>query len=244
MSAVPHALGSAEPPAAAAESKPGRPARRGRPPKRPSAVDTSAAILDVAEDLFSKHGFHGVTLREVAREAGVDTALLHYYFEGKRGLFDAVFLRRAEVMNGDRMAAIDRYEREAGEAMTVEGLIDAFVGPALDWQATGGPGWKHYCALVAQVNAAPAWGAETMTRYFDPVVHRMIDLMQVILPDAAPTDLYWAYHNLSGALTLTMGETGRIDRLSEGLCRAGDIAAARKAMVTFAAAGFRAVCGR
>jgi AcrR family transcriptional regulator len=242
MSAVSHELGSAEAPAAAAP-KPPRAARRGRPPKRPSAVDTSAAILDVAEALFSKHGFHGVTLREVAREAGVDTALLHYYFDGKRGLFDAVFLRRAEVLNSDRRTSLDRYAREAGAAMTPEGLIDAFVGPALDWQAAGGPGWKHYCALVAQVNAAPAWGAETMTRYFDPVVQRLIDLMRQALPHAAPADLYWAYHNLSGALTLTMGETGRIDRLSEGLCRAGDIAAARKAMVTFAAAGFRAVCG-
>jgi AcrR family transcriptional regulator len=220
-----------------------RPApRRGRPPKRPAAIDTSETILDVAEDLFSKHGFHGVTLREVAREAGVDTALLHYYFEGKRGLFDAVFLRRAEVLNRDRMEAMDAYERKLGAAMTVEGVIDAFVGPALDWQAKGGPGWKHYCALVSQVNATPVWGGETMTRYFDPVIHRLIALMRHVLPEARLEDLYWSYHNLSGALTLTMGETGRIDRLSEGLCRSGDVETARRAMVRFAAAGFRAVC--
>jgi AcrR family transcriptional regulator len=246
MSAPPPELG---PTAPAPAEIPRRPTRRGRPPKRPSAIDTTATILDVAEDLFSKHGFHGVTLREVAREAGVDTALLHYYFDGKRGLFDAVFLRRAEVMNADRMAALDRYAAQSegcqsGGGMTAEGLIDAFVGPALDWQATGGPGWKHYCALVAQVNAAPAWGAETMAHYFDPLVHRFIELMRQALPGAALHDLYWAYHNLSGALTLTMGETGRLDRLSQGLCRAGDIAAARRAMVAFAAAGFRAVCGR
>ena len=50
------------------------PARRGRPPKiRALAVggDTRESILDAAEDLFSKHGFYGVTIREVAREAGV-----------------------------------------------------------------------------------------------------------------------------------------------------------------------------
>ena len=29
----------------------------------------------------------------------VDTALLHYYFDTKRGLFDAVFARRAEIVN-------------------------------------------------------------------------------------------------------------------------------------------------
>ena len=47
----------------------------------------------------------------------------------------------------------------------------------------------------------------------------------------------------SGALTLTLGETGRLDRLSGGLCRSGDLESACDYMVRFAAAGFRAVCG-
>ena len=219
------------------------PTKRGRPTKHAAAADTSKAILDAAEELFSKHGFHGVTLREVAREAGVDTALVLYYFDTKRGLFDSVFLRRAAVLNHDRLESLDRYAEIMGERMTIEGLIDAFVGPVFEWQAKGGPGWKHYCVLVSQVNATPVWGGETMTRYFDPVIHKLIDMIQGLIPQAHPEDLYWAYHNLSGALTLTMGETGRIDRLSGGLCRSGDLSDARTAMVRFAAAGFRAVCG-
>ena len=219
------------------------PAKRGRPRKRAAAADTSKAILDAAEELFALHGFHGVTLREVAREAGVDTALVLYYFDTKRGLFDAVFLRRAEVLNRDRLESLERYAEIMGPGMTVEGVIDSFVGPVFEWQAKGGPGWKHYCALVAQVNATPIWGGETMTRYFDPVIHKLIEMIRSLMPGARLQDLYWAYHNLSGALTLTMGETGRIDRLSDGLCRSGDLSAARTAMVRFAAAGFKAVCG-
>lgn len=226
-----------------APDAPRRSAKRGRPTKQAAAADTSKTILDAAEELFSKHGFHGVTLREVAREAGVDTALVLYYFDTKRGLFDAVFLRRAEVLNHDRLQSMDRYAEIMGGRMSVEGVIDAFVGPVFEWQSKGGPGWKHYCALVAQVNATPVWGGETMTRYFDPVVHKLIAMIQQLLPQARLEDLYWAYHNLSGALTLTMGETGRIDRLSDGLCRSGDLHSARTAMVRFAAAGFRAVCG-
>ena len=85
---------------------------RGRPSKARQQGDTREAILDAAEDLFSKHGFYGVTIREVAREAGVDTALVHYYFGAKRDLFDAVFLRRAEVLNAERIEAINRYAVE------------------------------------------------------------------------------------------------------------------------------------
>ena len=42
--------------------------------------DRGAAILDVSERLFARHGYDGVTLRTVAREAGVDLALINYYF--------------------------------------------------------------------------------------------------------------------------------------------------------------------
>lgn len=220
------------------------PARRGRPKKTKAAGagETRDAILNAAEDLFSKHGFYGVTIREVAREAGVDTALVHYYFGAKKALFDAVFIRRAEVWNSERVAAVDRYAEAAGEAMTLEGLFEAFLRPPFQWSLKGGPGWKHYAALVAQTNANPAFGGETMARYFDPAIIRLLELVRRLLPQARDEDLYWAWHNLSGALTLTLGETGRLDRLSSGLCKSGDLDSACDYMVRFAAAGFRAVC--
>ena len=218
--------------------------RRGRPPKSSRDGDTREVILDVSEDLFSKHGFYGVTIREVAREAGVDTALIHYYFGAKKGLFDAVFLRRAEVLNRDRMASLDRYERDHRGAMTAEGVILAFLHPLMTWQEKGGPGWKHYFALVAQANANPVWGGETMARYFDPIIHRLIDLLREAIPGSRDEDLYWAYHNLSGSLTLTLGETGRLDRLSGGLCRSGDLEKAYEMMARFAAAGFEDLCAK
>ena len=220
------------------------PARRGRPSKDQKAGETREAILDAAEDLFSKHGFYGVTIREVAREAGVDTALVHYYFGAKRGLFDAVFIRRAAVWNSERVDAINRYVAEAGDAMTLEGILEAFLRPPFEWSLTGGPGWKHYAALVAQTNANPTFGGETMARYFDPAIRRLIEVVRLVLPEAKDEDLYWGWHNLSGALTLTLGETGRLDLLSNGLCRSGDRETARTYMVRFAGAGFRAVCSR
>ncbi|MEN5145242.1 TetR/AcrR family transcriptional regulator [Brevundimonas diminuta] len=224
---------------------PATPARRGRPKKsKATAVgETRDAILNAAEDLFSKHGFYGVTIREVAREAGVDTALVHYYFGAKKELFDSVFNRRAEVWNSERVAAIDRYAEAAGADMTLEGLFEAFLRPPFQWSLKGGPGWKHYAALVAQTNAQPAFGGETMARYFDPAIRRLLELVKRIMPEAQDEQLYWAWHNLSGALTLTLGETGRLDRLSDGLCRSGDLDSACDYMVRFAAAGFRAVCG-
>src|SRR3546814_9806587 len=78
-------------------------------------------ILDTAEHLFSKHGFYGVTLKDVAKRVGVHHTLVNYYFDDKKTLFDAVFARRAIVTIEKRMKALDDYDRAAGGNPTVEG---------------------------------------------------------------------------------------------------------------------------
>jgi len=221
---------------------PARSRRQGREPRSGKGEESRERILDAGEKLFARDGFHAVTVRAITREAGCDVALAHYYFGTKRALFDAVFLRRAEILNRDRIASIDRYMDAAGPAATVEGIIAAFIDPVMDIWQDGGPGWTHYFALVAQVNNTPQWGGETMARYFDPVIQRLIRALRQVMPAARDEDLYWCYQFLSGTLTLAFAQTGRIDRLSDGLCRSTDVAAVRRRMPPYVAAGFRAVC--
>src|SRR5690348_3151968 len=100
--------------------------RQGRT-KAEQRAESLEQILDAAEYLFSKNGLHGVTLRDVAQRVGIHTTLLHYYFEDKRNLFDAVFARRAGVTSGRRLAALEQYEAKAGNKPTVEGALHAFL---------------------------------------------------------------------------------------------------------------------
>lgn len=218
------------------------PGNRGRRPKLAVASNTPEAILDAAEALFARDGLNGVTMRQVARAAAVDPALLHYYFDTKRGLFDAAFLRRAQVLNEERIASLEAYERASGGQMTVEGCIVAFFAPMMQLWANGGEGWKNYFRLVAVVNNTPDWGGETMNRYFNPAIQRLIDTLSKVLPDARREDLYWAWSFMSGALTLAFADTGRIDRLSGGLCQSSDVAAIRLRLAPFLAAGVEQLC--
>ena len=228
---------------AKAKAKPAPLRNRGRRTKENGGEVTRERILDAAEELFAQHGFDGVTVRQVTRKANVDVALAHYYFGTKRGLFDSVFLRRAAILNDARLKSIDQYQIDPGPGgATVEGFIQAFLGPIMEYWASGEPGWKHYLAIVAQVNNTPKWGGETMARYFDPVIHRLIDAIRGIMPGAHDDDLYWSYQFLSGALTLTFAETGRIDLLSSGVCHSTDYEAVKARMAPFIAAGFRRLC--
>jgi AcrR family transcriptional regulator len=57
--------------------------------RRPGKVDTKGDIVDAARRVFAEKGYDRVSLRAVAREAGVDPALVHHYFDGKASLFVA-----------------------------------------------------------------------------------------------------------------------------------------------------------
>ena len=210
--------------------------------KAEQRAETMEQILDAAEDLFSKHGLHGVTLKDVAHRVGVHHTLLNYYFADKKTLFDAVFSRRAVVTSERRMKALDDYEASCDGKPTVEGALHAFLDTDLDLYITGGEGWKNYAQLTAQVANTPEWGAELMDTHFDPVVLRLIGLLQKARPDSAPEDIFWGYHFVTGALMLTLARTGRIDKLSGGLSHSDDFVAVKERMARFMAAGFLAIC--
>ncbi len=57
-------------------------------------IDKKDHILDVAERVFSELGFDGASTRTISGEAGVNMAMLNYYFGSKEGLFLAVFQRK------------------------------------------------------------------------------------------------------------------------------------------------------
>ena len=216
-----------------------------KPQKRTKAqqrAESLEQILDAAEYLFSRHGLYGVTLRDVAKRVGIHTTLVHYYFDDKKNLFEAVFARRAGVTSGLRMAALERYEAEAGGHPTVEGALHAFLDTDLDLYYEGGEAWMNYGAFGARVSNTPE-GAALMDEYFDPVVLKLVSILKKALPDYPDEDIFWGYHFVTGALMNTLARSGRIDRLSGGLCRSDDFPAVKARIARFMAAGFLAIRG-
>ncbi len=60
--------------------------------------DTSAKekILAAARKVFTTRGMAGARMQDIANEAGINKALLHYYFSDKEKLFEVVFLAEAQ----------------------------------------------------------------------------------------------------------------------------------------------------
>lgn len=89
---------------------------RGRRPGGGS--DSRQAVLDAAHRLFLAEGYQSVTMRSIAAEAGVDVALVSYYFGSKQALFGAAMRLAAnpaevigEVLRGGRADLAQRLLR-------------------------------------------------------------------------------------------------------------------------------------
>jgi len=99
---------------------PGRP-RKAQNRSGGDAPDLRARLLDVAIECFAHHGIATATLREIAGEAGVNPALVHYYFGDKAQLQQAVIVERL-------MPAFDEVRKAVAESGDdVHALIAGFV---------------------------------------------------------------------------------------------------------------------
>jgi AcrR family transcriptional regulator len=112
-------MSTAKPPA----RKPAAAKPRRRAPGRPGAdaPDQRASVLDAALACYVRKGIAATSLRDIAAEAGVTPALLHYYFGDKAQLLDAVVQERAMPV-----FALVR-DRLLGAGDDVADLVAAFV---------------------------------------------------------------------------------------------------------------------
>lgn len=61
----------------------------GRPGRWRSGAESKQRILQTARELFGQHGYSATTVRAIATAAGVDPAMVFYFFSTKQGLFSA-----------------------------------------------------------------------------------------------------------------------------------------------------------
>jgi hypothetical protein len=81
-----------------------------------------------------------------------------------------------------------------------------------------------------------------MSAEFDPVAIEFIRRVRVRFPVAKTEDVYWSFHFLLGAMTMTFAQTGRIDLLSGDTCHGSDLSEIHLRMVPFLSAGFCRLC--
>jgi len=202
--------------------------------------DRRHAILLAAEKLFAQHGYHAVTIRQIAEEAAVPLALVGYYYGPKHELFHAIFEHWSHTIE-ERLAGLRAVRIDPADLRTLPRIIEAFTGPVLALRASAEG--EYYALLVArELYHATEEADRVMRGYFDPLAEAYIDALHLALPHATRGQVAWAYQFALGALLHHLNDS-RIERLSHGENRRNDPAAASM-LVNFIVGGLRAALPR
>lgn len=79
-------------------------------------------ILDAAEKLFLEKGFNGTSTTDIAREAGCNQALVHYYYRTKDRLFNQIYLTKIDSF----LHYIDEYKYDGNFVSGLKMLVDIY----------------------------------------------------------------------------------------------------------------------
>lgn len=210
--------------------------------KKTGRPNLSECILDVAEELFGRVGYGGATTRAIASRARVNVGQLHYYFESKRAIFEAVVARHGtEVTERRRQLLLEAQARYPGGIVPLDVLVDALVRPLLMAEPRANGRRRTSMQMHARLFTDPDDTASLVRAgIYDETNALYVEAIQHALPEIPAKTLYWRYYFMMGAYVWTLLQPGRLEAISQGSCDPADMETAIREIVPFVCAGLAA----
>lgn len=207
--------------------------------QRRPRTDTKARLVEVAARHFAADGYEAASLREIQREAGVNSAAAHYHFGSKEALYREVLETYLDQILEERMRLLIAIEPGLDRQAHLAALVRAYVSPHLRTAATehGAP----YARMLARVVVEP-----TASLVFAEVVGRVrrryLAALETLLPEAEPNALaralgFTVIVMASAPFDPTYRAVAGQDSISDG------VETLIEAVTAFCVAGFLALCG-
>ena len=82
-------------------------------------------IIETAERLFAAKGFEGTSVRDIAQEAGINIAMISYYFGSKEKLIEAIFDYRISYTRLTMLGVLQ--DESLSPTVKIEKIIDSYI---------------------------------------------------------------------------------------------------------------------
>lgn len=202
-----------------------------------SGLSSRDKLLKSAEELFAEKGFREVSVREIAAHAGVNSALVGYYFRGKQALFNEVYRTHAAPLAQERIRRLSEITGKKRKP-TLEDLMRAWITP---WLQVGTDLDKPFHVRFTANLSGDRW--ENTNKAF-PLTQRanklFVEALHKCMPHLSKETLQWRLHFIVGAITFGLRVPGPLLAFSKGRCNPGDLDMLFAHILPFAVAGFAA----
>ena len=204
--------------------------------------DTRSRILDVAEVLFTEHGFEATTLRMLTSQAGSNLAAVSYHFGSKEALIQEVFHRRLKILNVRLLKSLDQLERTAGaRGLRPSMIVEAFFGQVIQFGAHGENGGHTFMRLLGRTFTEPNVAVrDLLAREYATSVARYKAALFASLPQTPPHEVVWRLHFMLGAMSYAISGADALNLLDEGIIDTSDANSLHQRLMSFLLGGLRA----
>jgi AcrR family transcriptional regulator len=194
-------------------------------PQRSARSDgTRERLLDVAEMLFARSGYTGVSVRDVTDLAQTRLAHVTYIFGSKQNLYLEVLRRRAGPLAEDRERALAALlaDPPTGDLEWLRGYVAAYVEPAVARLRSGEAGWKSYLRLIANVAYSRLWPNSLIGPY-NETAYRYLEALQDRFPVASPILAQHLFLMMVASSMYTLARTGRVETFAQPAFSSDDL---------------------
>jgi AcrR family transcriptional regulator len=199
-------------------------------------VSSKDRLLKSASVLFAAKGFREVSVREIAAHAGVNSALVGYYFRGKQALFNEVYRSQAAPLAQERirrLAEIGGKDRRP----SVEEVLKAWLIPWLQIEDGSGESAQHIRFKISL--SEERWEhTEKVCSHFSRTHQAFVKVLHRCLPHLSKETLTWRLHFLVGAINFGIRVPGPLTAVSKGHCDPRDLQSVFNQILPFAVQGF------
>ena len=143
---------------------------------------TRDRILDEAETLFARKGYHGVSVREITNTADCNLAAVNYHFGNKQNLYLEVF-RSRWLPRATQVSASFRKTLKANGDLTPSTIIQSLARAFLDGPLTDTERQRHH-QLISGELAQPTEAFELVAdQVLQPLFNNLLDDLQAAMPE-------------------------------------------------------------
>ena len=207
-----------------------------------SQPDTKERILDAAEFLFARDGFHFASMRAITTEAKANLAAVNYHFGSKEALLEEVLKRRLVPLNAirqERLESVRDLALSEGRVPEPEEVLEAFIAPTVRFCCQD-PGAENFSTLIGRAIAEPDDTVRNVfIHHIMPLFLLFFSLLQKSLPDLDADTVFWRLHFALGSTTHTMRLLGKLELMPEGLNRNVDVEKLIEELLAFVTAGVK-----
>ena len=213
------------------------------PVRQKRSAKVQSKMLDVAEFLFAKWGYAGVSVRDVTSVAEMRMANVSYYFGSKQNLYYEVLRRRAEPLMKMRLERIRSVRaKDLSGHEKLRSLIAAYSDPPLELSESDDEGWKNFFSLIGQITFT-GFAATEISDFFNQPARELMSGFRDIYPEKPLSEIQAVTMMLIGPYILVLSETGRIETFPEREYSSSDIGFLGPKMKEFMLGGIIGVLG-